>query len=99
MSVRITHISPKSTPQPTDSVAAHIALENFRWIDEQDMKTGTSNRSTMFDWIVNKKGRAYLRRGNEIIPVFGAVAPGGQLYIRSLEGDKWTDELLNLPAF
>ena len=100
MAIRITHIQPKPV-STTDSASAvaHISIENFRWIDEQDMQTGTSNRNTMFDWIVNKKGKAYVKIGNDNIPVFGAIAPNGQYYIRSLENGTWTDRILSLPSF
>ncbi|TSC89718.1 MAG: Uncharacterized protein G01um10143_208 [Parcubacteria group bacterium Gr01-1014_3] len=97
MAVRITHIAPKIVPVPTYKVQAHLTIENFKWINEQSLESGLSSRTTMFDWIVNKKGQAYIKVGDTIISVFGAVSPTGQQYIRCIKGNQWSDELLDLP--
>jgi glycerate-2-kinase len=78
MAVRIIGIAPKKTPQPSDSVVAHLSIENFKWINEQSLQSGVSSLSTMFDWIVNKKGQAYVKKGDKIISVFGAYSPVGK---------------------
>lgn len=83
---------------PTDSISAHLSINKFLWIDEQNQKTGESSRDIMFDWIVNKQGRAFVKIGDKTVFVLGANSPTGQ-YIRSVEGGKWTDELLKLPEF
>lgn len=96
--IRITRITPKPVSNPTDKISAHLSISNFEWINEQNQKTGTSSRDLMFDWIVNKKGRAYIKKEDKNIFIFGANAPAGQ-YIRSIEDGKWTDDLLELPEF
>jgi hypothetical protein len=96
MAVRIIGIAPKKTPQPSDSVVAHLSIENFKWINEQSLQSGVSSLSTMFDWIVNKKGQAYVKKGDKIISVFGAYSPVGKPYVRCIVDSKWSDELLEL---
>lgn len=96
MAVRIIKIKPKINP--TDPVLAHLGIVNFQWINEENQQTGTSSRELMFDWIVNKKGKAYIRKlDGTTVPIFGAKTPQGQQYIRSVENEKWTDELIALP--
>ena len=98
MALRIIQISPKVTPIPADPVTAHLSIQNFKWINEQNpTENGTSPLSSMFDWIVNKKGSAYVKAGDDSIPVFGAVTPAGKQYLRCLKDSKWSDELLSLP--
>lgn len=53
----------------------------------------------MFDWIVNKGGKAYIINNNETILVYGALSPTGVQYIRTIKDGKWTDDLLSLPEF
>jgi len=98
MAVKITGILPKISPRPNDSVLAHLSVEFFQWINDQTQQSGVSSRSLMFDWIVNKKGIAYIKKDDKTLFVFGANAPTGQ-YIRALEGTKWTDDLLDVPEF
>lgn len=97
MAVKITQISPKTTTQNQDKVLAHLNIQNFKWINEQTLQEGVTPLSVMFDWVVNKKGRAYLNINGVIIPVFGAISPTGQAYLRCLQNNSWTDELLDLP--
>ncbi len=95
--IKITAITPKPGTPASDPVSAHLSIENFEWVNEQNQQTGRSSRALMFDWIVNKKGRAYIKKNDgKVVFIFGANAPTGQ-YIRSVEDGKWTDELLSLP--
>lgn len=96
MAVRIIEIAPKVSPMPEDSILAHLTIENFKWVNEQSQQQGVSSRAAMFDWIVNKHGKAYIKKGDNTIFVFGANIPSGQ-YIRALVDEKWTDDLLELP--
>ncbi|KKU68705.1 MAG: hypothetical protein UX89_C0002G0030 [Parcubacteria group bacterium GW2011_GWA2_47_16] len=98
MAVRITEIAPKITPRPENVVVAHSSIQNFKWVNEQTLQTGVSSLPVMFDWIVNKKGQAFVKIGNNLpVPVFGTVAPTGQQYLRCLRNSSWSDELLELP--
>ena len=95
MAVRITAVKPKVLP--TELIAAHAAMESFTWINEQTQQTGETPREAMYDWIVNKKGRAYVKNANgDSVFIFGALTPTGTPYIRTAEGGKWTDLLIGL---
>lgn len=97
MSVRIIGISPKKTPMPTDPIIAHLSIEDFKWINEQTQKSGVSSRSYMFDWIVNKNGTAYIKKGDKIFLIFGAKITNDQYIIRAVDNGVWADYLLELP--
>jgi len=100
MAVRIIGIKPKPAIAQTDKVSAHLSIEKFKWINEQSLKSGITSRDLMFDWIVNKQGKAYIvSTDNKRIFVYGAKNPSGQDYIRSIEEGKWTDKLLELEEF
>jgi hypothetical protein len=101
MAVVITGIHPKpNLPLPTNPdeiIQAHLSIENFQWVNEQTQARGTSSRASMFDWIVNQKGRASVRRKRDtnLVSVFGANASTGG-YIRCAENGKWTNDLLEV---
>ena len=93
MSVRITQVH----LEPGYSDHEHIA--SYKWVNESDGSTGESNRSTMVDWIDNKKGRAYVGTGSERVAV-GVVHPAvGLPYLRTHADGNWTNNLLTLPRF
>lgn len=96
MAVRIIEIAPKIIPLPPDLVAAHLSIQNFKWVNELNQEKGVSSLATMFDWIVNKKGKAYVKKDTDSIQVFGAVSPTGQKYLRCIRDNQWSDELLEL---
>ena len=99
MTVQILGITPKPQSSVSDSIAAHLSIESFKWTNDQTKQSGISSRQYMFDWIVNNKGVAYIRADeNKDIFVFGANSLAGK-YIRALEDGKWTDSLLKLPDF
>jgi hypothetical protein len=95
MAIRIIEIAPKITPRPDDSILAHLGIEKFKWVNEQSQERGITNRAGMFNWIVNKGGKAYIKKGDSVIFVFGANISSGQ-YIRTVVDGKWTDDLLDL---
>lgn len=97
MAVRIIKIKPKPNLNPSsDGVSEHLSIEKFQWTNEENQQSGITTRALMFDWIVNKKGKAYVRKPDSTtVPIYGATSTGQQ-YIRSIENRKWTDELLSL---
>lgn len=100
MAIRIVGISPKTRAiAPSNSIPAHLAINVFKWVNEQNQTAGESYRTSVFDWIVNKKGKAYIKNGDETIFIFGANASSGEQYIRALKDGVWTDDLLSLPEF
>ena len=96
MSVRILSLTPAELPP--DPVKAHLAMANFNWRNEQTGKGGETSRVGMYDWIVNKKGQAYIKNAaGETIYIFGAVdKESGQTYIRAAENGMWSNALIDL---
>jgi|GEM_PF-1453552 len=81
----------------------HLGVTAFKWVNEQDQTTGETSLRAMYDWIVNKKGKAFIRdsQGNQVF-IFGAISnTTGQQYLRAAQDGRWTDDLLseNIPAF
>lgn len=79
----------------------HLGIISFRWVNEQTQVTGETGLAGMYDWIVNKKGQAYIRdaQGTPVY-IFGAISsPSGQPYIRTIKDGVWTDDLLDIPLF
>lgn len=76
----------------------HLSIAVFGWINEQTQQVGQATRASMYDWVVNKKGKAYVR-GSDGTPIylFGAVSPLGDTFLRTIRDQKWTDDLLSLP--
>ncbi len=98
MAVRIIRIQPRQDPASNDPVLAHLGITSFQWINEESQQSGVASRELMFDWIVNKKGRAFIRKtDNTTIPIFGVRTATGQQYIRTVENEQWTNDLLSLP--
>ena len=98
MAIRIIEIEPKNQSSQTDKILAHLSIRNFKWVNDQNLQVGVSSLDSMFDWIVNKKGKAYVKKDDNMIPIFGAIVPQtGQQYLRCIKDNKWSDELLELP--
>lgn len=78
----------------------HLGITFFRWVNEQTQASGDTSREAMYDWIVNKKGTAYVQdqTGNRAY-VYGAISPFGNPYVRTAANKTWTDNLLQLPEF
>lgn len=93
MSVRITCIK-KDNDNPENP---HLSIKSFNWINEQSGVTGESTLPVMYDWVVNKGGKAYIRNSQGIlIYLFGALTPSGTPYLRAVHDKKWTDDLIKL---
>lgn len=93
MAIEITHIRFGSTARTEDQIV------RYKWKNVSDGNTGDSDKSTLVDWIDNKNGTAYVGSGSSRVNV-GVVHPqSGQPYLRTYADGKWTNNLLNLPAF
>jgi len=94
MAVRITCIN-KSGGQHQNP---HEAISYLGWINESDNKTGKSSRLEMYDFVVNKGGKAYVKDAyGNIAYLKGATSAAGNKYVRTYSDGKWTDNLLALP--
>ncbi|SKB72246.1 Protein of unknown function [Arthrobacter sp. 31Cvi3.1E] len=93
MAVRITHVRIEGFPED------HQHITSYKWINEADNGTGTSNKPTMVEWIDVKKGRAYVGTGPSKVEV-GVVRPENAApYLRTYTDRQWNNNLLALPRF
>lgn len=76
----------------------HVAIESLGWTNEATNESGRSSRLEMYDFVVNKKGQAYVtdNYGNTAY-LQGATSASGNQYVRTVSDGKWTDNLLSLP--
>lgn len=78
MAVKITHVRVEGFPED------HQHITSYRWINEANNGTGTSNKPTIVEWIDVKKGRAYVGTGSAKVEV-GVVRPEYSApYLRTL---------------
>jgi len=75
----------------------YVAIENLGWINEQNGETGKSSRVTMYDWIVNKGGTAYVMAGGAKAELIGMISPHGTKYVKTRADSTDRDNLLKLP--
>lgn len=75
-----------------------VAISSFTWKNESTGETGSSTRLTMYDWIVNDKGVAYVQdsSGNKA-NLRGAITDKGTKYVKTYADSVTTDNLLKLP--
>ena len=94
MSVRITCIKKDSGNHENP----YVAIESLGWIEDGTSKTGNNTRLEMYDWVVNKNGRAYVKdaQGN-VAYLVGAISPRSNKYVKTVADETKTDNLLKLP--
>jgi hypothetical protein len=81
-----------------DHLDPHIAISHLGWIDESDGKNGISDRLTIYDWLKNQKGVAYVidRFGNKAF-VYPREHTSGSKFVQTTADKVWTNNLLELP--
>jgi len=94
MSVRITCIK-KSNGYHENP---HTAIESLGWINESTNATGISDRLTIYNWIKDEGGVAYVTDylGNKAF-LITAVSTLGTKYVKTVADQTKTDNLLQLP--
>jgi Protein of unknown function (DUF3892) len=94
MAVKITCIKKAAG----DHFDPHIAISHLGWMDESDGKTGISDRLTIYDWLKNQKGVAYVidRFGNKAF-VHPREHTSGLKFVQTAADKVWTNNLLELP--
>lgn len=96
MAIRILTVTKDPNPS-ADPISAHVNIRDFQWVNEQTQNKGSSTREVMYDWIVNKKGSAYVKSlEGDLIYLFGAISPNGDRYVRGILNGVWNDILLRL---
>lgn len=103
MAIRIIEIRPLGpTTIPTDpeaQIAAHVAIQELKWINDQTQVRGITPREGIYNWIVNQKGSAYIRKETGVnVFLFGASTSNNDHYVRTLDNGTWTNDLLSLPV-
>ncbi|MEX5277928.1 DUF3892 domain-containing protein [Kocuria sp. CPCC 205261] len=92
MSIEITHI------RLSGMYEGHEYITHYKWRSDSG-DVGSSDKSTMVDWIDVKKGMAYVGSGAQRARV-GVVRPAqGLPYLRTYADGQWTNNLLSLPRF
>lgn len=94
MAVRITCIK---KDEQTD-VNPYLAIDYFEWVNERINVNGITDRTQIHDWIKNGNGEAYIvdERGNKVY-LIPAVCPQGNKYVKTVQDEGKTDNLLLLP--
>ncbi|MBS1511080.1 MAG: DUF3892 domain-containing protein [Bacteroidetes bacterium] len=94
MSVRITCIK-KSNGYHSNP---YTAIETLGWINESTNATGISTRLTIYNWIKDEHGVAYVTDylGNKAF-LITAISSSGNKYVKTVADETKTDNLLQLP--
>jgi hypothetical protein len=93
VSIRITCIKKDSG----DHENPYVAIESLGWVEDGTAKTGNDTRLEMYDWVVNKKGKAYVKdaQGN-VAYLMGAISKRGNKYVKTVADETKSDNLLKL---
>lgn len=75
----------------------YTAISSLSWISESTGAQGSSSRLDMYDFVVEKKGRAYVtdKYGNKA-DLIGQVTSRGTKYVKTKADDVTSDNLLKL---
>ena len=93
MAVRITCIT-KSNGQHENP---YVAIESLGWTNEATGDRGSSTREQMYDWVVNKKGEAYVTAGGSRARLIAQLSPRGTRFVKTIADSTERDNLLKLP--
>jgi hypothetical protein len=76
----------------------YVAISNLGWTDDITNAIGNSTREEMYDFIVNKKGQAYVKddKGN-MAYLAGETTVRGTKYVKTKADNVTSDNLLKLP--
>ncbi|MGZ3872893.1 MAG: DUF3892 domain-containing protein [Mucilaginibacter sp.] len=76
----------------------YLAIHYFEWVNERINVKGITDRAKIYDWIKNEAGEAYITGADGtrtyLIP---ATCPQGNKYVKTVEDESVTDNLLLLP--
>jgi len=76
----------------------HEAISHYGWVNERTDKRGRNDRTSMVDWIKNKKGIAYVKDslGNVAYCEVRKNSRGTE-FLQTVSDGKYTNNLLELP--
>lgn len=94
MAVRITCINKAGGAHENP----YLAISHLGWINETSKAKGKSTRLEIYEFIVDKGGKAYVKdnRGN-IGYLEGKISPRETRYVKTEADDVTSDNLLKLP--
>lgn len=76
----------------------HHAIESLGWYNDGTGTRGTSDRLTMYNWIKNEGGTAYVQDSRNNRALVGTRENAhGTKYLQTYADKVWTDNLLSLP--
>ena len=94
MSVRITCIKKDGGNHENP----YTAISTLSWLNESDGQTGVSSRSEMYDFVVVKKGVAYVKDPyGRIANLMGEISSKGTKFVKTHPDSVLSDNLLKLP--
>lgn len=93
MAIRITCIN-KANGQHENP---YVAISDLGWVEDGTGKTGKTGRETMYDWIKDQGGQAYVQAGANRARVITAVSARGTKYVKTEADSTERDNLLKLP--
>ncbi len=94
MTIRITCI----TKDNGNHENPYVAIETLGWIEDGTGKTGNNTRLEMYDWVVNKNGRGYVKdAAGDVAYLIGATSARGNKYVKTVADETKEDNLLKLP--
>jgi len=76
----------------------YLAIDYFEWINEKINVNGVTDRTQIYDWIKDANGEAYITDadGNKTY-LMPALCPQGNKYVKTVNDETITDQLLLLP--
>lgn len=76
----------------------HEAISELGWTNEATGESNRSERLTIYEWLKNKNGQAYVvdRFGNKAY-VYPRENANGTKFVQTYADRVWTDNLLSLP--
>lgn len=75
----------------------YVAISSLQWKNEATGATGESTRLEMYNFVVNKKGEAYVQSGQSKAYLMGATSGAGTKYVKTEANNTEKDNLLKLP--
>lgn len=73
------------------------AISHYQWINESTGNSDISTRPTMVDWMLNKKGQAYVSSEEGTVYCEVRRSPSGTLFLQTTTDSQSSNNLLNLP--
>lgn len=93
MSIKITCINKDNGKHENPNVA----ITFLGWIEDGTGKVGKSDRLTIYDWIKNKGGQAYVEKNGNKVKVITAETSSGTKYLKTEADSTTVNNLLSLP--